>query len=515
MGAGEESIQIEEHVALATLEQELEEQLVEHRASLAGLDEALGSHPDNGEFLSVREELLAAIKVAEDSLLQLKRARLLREVDALSGSSSIGSELIKTKPNVTEDSTIQSQKSTFVVGSKCCFRFSNGRWYNGQVIEFEGNGLARVSHLIPTTESMQICRYYLQQRCRFGANCRMSHGFVVPVDALKQFGQQTWQQPSIGSKVFACSSSEGLGIWKQAELESWDEALQRGNVVFIEDGSRLEVGMDALSLSEYAEVSEEEDTSSESEEDESDGDGIVDFHHASFAAIASEQNSPQTDTVTFANWERHTRGMASKMMANMGYCEGMGLGRIGQGIVTPLQVRVLPKNQSLDFINEDSQQAGNNNTSGKKKKSRGGKRKRDKKLAEAAWAAKTEEDRLPDVFDFINSQLAGQWHYTQDERSGKRIDSGELKGHKVTKAKSQKEDRRSLLAQEDEVKELKSKIEKLEEMAHRNRRDKTVYDVVSHKLDEARSALLKAEATHANASHVVHSKEKEKKWLRF
>lgn len=37
----------------------------------------------------------------------------------------------------------------------------------------------------------------------------------------------------------------------------------------------------------------------------------------------------QTDTAHFADWEAHSRGIASKLLAGMGYVRGRGLGRAG------------------------------------------------------------------------------------------------------------------------------------------------------------------------------------------
>lgn len=45
---------------------------------------------------------------------------------------------------------------TYVVGSKCRFRHSNGRWYNGQIVDIDGSSSAKISFLTPTSENMLV-----------------------------------------------------------------------------------------------------------------------------------------------------------------------------------------------------------------------------------------------------------------------------------------------------------------------------------------------------------------------
>ncbi|KAK9100059.1 hypothetical protein Scep_023489 [Stephania cephalantha] len=444
----------------AELEQQLELQLEEQRDSLNALNEALASDPSNSELLSFQEELIVAIRDSEDGLLHLKRSRLLRETDSILSSAAAASGCGFNGNDVkVEALDPQLEAENYGVGSKCRFRHIDGRWYNGVVVSVDGTGSATIAFLTPTSENMVICKFFLQQRCRFGSNCRMSHGVDVPLSSLKAYIPTIWQQSFVGSIIWALPDSNS-GVWKEAELESFDDIKNLAKVVFRNDGSSTTLGIEAVSLSEYAEMSDDEEVESSTEQTDSTNDE------------EEEAIAPQV----FANWEHHTSGIASKMMANMGYREGMGLGASGQGRVDPISVKVLKPKQSLDHALQ-SHEGEKAEGERKKKRSRGGKRKRDKKFADAARAAKQEGESQPDVF--------------------------------------RKEDRRALVAYDDEVKDLRLQIEKLEEMVGRNRKDKVTYEAFTRKLNETRKALADAEAAHASASHALVSQEKEKKWLKF
>lgn len=55
----------------------------------------------------------------------------------------------------------------------------------------------------------------------------------------------------------------------------------------------------------------------------------------------------KSTTSGLGSFEKHTKGFGSKMMAKMGFVEGMGLGRDSQGITTPLSAVRRPKSQGL------------------------------------------------------------------------------------------------------------------------------------------------------------------------
>ncbi|MBA0594336.1 hypothetical protein Gorai_011245 [Gossypium raimondii] len=314
-----------------------------------------------------------------------------------------------------------------------------------------------------------------------------------------------WEPSMVGSSIWAVPDGK-VGIWREAELESWNDELRTGKVVFRDDGSSAELGVEALTLSEYAQISDDEESELSSEESDS-----SDYEEESpkglgFLESTALQKGIQTETTIFAKWENHTRGVASKMMANMGYREGMGLGASGQGMLNPISVKVLPPKLSLDHALESHENDEDKEKKGKKR-SRGGKRKREKKFAEASRAAKEEEESRPDVFSLINNQLAMHSEAVNGGSTKKQQKKGSGEEKKV--------DRKALVAYDDEVKELKLRVVKLEEMVSRNRNEKAVYEAAMRKLIETRKALAEAEAVHASASNAVVSKEKEKKWLKF
>ncbi|KAM7459609.1 hypothetical protein LguiA_036603 [Lonicera macranthoides] len=503
------------------LEGQLELQLQEQRDSLSAVNQALASDSTNSELLSVHEDLVQAIKDAEEGLFHLKRARLLQEADlALQSTNDNTAEDVKAEPiDPTEVEAEPLEDQSYSVGSKCRFRHIDGRWYNGLIVGLEGSNAAKISYLTPTSENMLMCKFFLQQRCRFGTNCRLSHGVDVPLSRLKKYIPTMWDQSLVGSSIWAASEGKS-GIWRVAELVSWDDNLGVGQVVFRDNGTSSKVGSEAISLSEYAQMSDEDENYSTSDQSDSSDYEEDSPKGVGYLESSTLQRGIQTETAIFAQWENHTRGIASKMMANMGYTEGMGLGVSGQGMLNPISVKVLPPKQSLEYALESKENGEKKEKENLgKKRSRGGKRKRDKKFAAAARARKAEEESNldPDVFTLINTQLAkhGEALNGGSRSLGKKQWSGGGGGSGSGGGEGKREDRRALVAYDDEMKELRARIEKLEEMAVRNKNEKAVYDAATRKLNETRKALAEAEAAHASASSAVASKEREKRWLKF
>ncbi|KZV46339.1 zinc finger CCCH domain-containing protein 22 [Dorcoceras hygrometricum] len=111
--------------------------------------------PCKFKLMKVHLELVQAIKDAEEGLFQLKRAKLLREADyALRGSLYDGDVNVEPIPTGVESES--SADHSYSIGSKCRFRHTNGRWYDGLVVGLEGPEHAKIAFLTPTSESMLV-----------------------------------------------------------------------------------------------------------------------------------------------------------------------------------------------------------------------------------------------------------------------------------------------------------------------------------------------------------------------
>lgn len=88
------------------------------------------------------------------------------------------------------------------------------------------------------------------------------------------------------------------------------------------------------------------DTSDDSDDEESDT-NLPSYSNEQLlhkSLLTPQPNEP------LGNWERHTRGIGSKIMMQMGYVVGTGLGKRSDGRIEPVKTTVLPAGKSLGLF---------------------------------------------------------------------------------------------------------------------------------------------------------------------
>lgn len=86
----------------------------------------------------------------------------------------------------------------------------------------------------------------------------------------------------------------------------------------------------------------------------------TEIHELKTTESSEVKEKTVSSTVEYGSFEIHTTGFGSKMMAKMGYVEGGGLGKDGQGIAQPIEVSQRPK--SLGLGAEVPETSGKSNT---------------------------------------------------------------------------------------------------------------------------------------------------------
>lgn len=266
------------------------------------------------------------------------------------------------------------------------------------------------------------------------------------------------------------------------------------------------------------------------------------------AVLQAAAAGPQTATAHFAEWESHTRGIGSALMAQMGYVSGSGLGMEGTGCVNPVHMQPLRTKAGLG--NEAS--LADSAPHAKRKRKRGGERNARRKKAadhmQARSIAKDEEQATElttghaGIFAFINGNLgdssvaAGElrrrhsstssepvlkdWQLhmkQQKQRPPSSVQPQVAAGTAGSAPASDKaaSQRQALASSQDTITALQQKVKHYTQMAARNAGDRTIHEQVKVKLKRAKDELAKAEASQIAAHSAIHAQEKQKKWMKF
>uniref|UniRef100_G1N4S8 Zinc finger CCCH-type with G patch domain-containing protein n=1 Tax=Meleagris gallopavo TaxID=9103 RepID=G1N4S8_MELGA len=433
-------------------EESLEAAIQAYNAQLQQVELALGAGQDpsqQSDLIQLQEDLKQLIELTESSLVAVKKSKLLAALDTNDEEYAAFKEAIAelgTDDELSADNSERSSKgneeSSEKGGLKCSEEeedpvyssWGTLEYHNAMIVGTEyledGSAGVRVLYLYPTHKSLKPCPFFLDDKCRFKENCRFSHGQVVSVEELQPFQEPNLSTLEVGS---ACLAKHSDGIWYTAKITDIDSGYYT-------------VKFDSLLLKEAVVEgdsiipplrSEDGASSAESDEDSVDdsgyakGERLVRGLHALesfanqlcvcvslvclFCATVIDSGVPENGewapacSSSFGGWEAHTRGIGSKLLVQMGYEFGKGLGKNSEGRVEPVQAVVLPRGKSLDQCAEVLQRKKQGRLDpGNSKKSRA---KGNNSGRSPAGSRKPPHN----VFDFLNEKLRGK---STGERAG-------------------------------------------------------------------------------------------------
>uniref|UniRef100_A0A8B9TBC6 Zinc finger CCCH-type with G patch domain-containing protein n=1 Tax=Anas platyrhynchos TaxID=8839 RepID=A0A8B9TBC6_ANAPL len=366
---------------LAQLQEDLKQliELTEH-----------GADPES----SAQDEEYAAFKEAIAELGADDKAAA--ESSEISAKGDESKDKRESKGSEEEESDREEEEELSGMKVKAPYYSSWGtlEYHNAMIVGTEyledGSAGVRVLYLYPTHKSLKPCPFFLDDKCRFKENCRFSHGQVVSVEELQPFQEPNLSTLEVGS---ACLAKHSDGIWYTAKITDIDSGYYT-------------VKFDSLLLKEAVVEGDSiipplrsEDAASSAESDE---DSVDDSGYAKGESGEENGEWAPACSSSFGGWEAHTRGIGSKLLAQMGYEFGKGLGKNSEGRVEPVQAVVLPRGKSLDQCAEVLQ---------RKKQGRldpGNSKKCRAKGNNTGRASAGSRKPPRNVFDFLNEKLRGK-----------------------------------------------------------------------------------------------------------
>ncbi|XP_039288009.1 zinc finger CCCH-type with G patch domain-containing protein [Nilaparvata lugens] len=264
--------------------------------------------------------------------------------------------------------------------------------------------MVRVLFVNPTHREMLPCPYFLEGQCRFTEDkCRFSHGQLVPLKDLSEYREPDFSVVRAGSRVLAKRDDS---LWHHANVV---EVLPRARcLIKFNSGSlggrQLEVDLHNL-LPLQGQDDQDSSSSGSSDDDEAsdNNERIAAAKDQQYKAIVEATLMRTPPSGILGSWEKHTKGIGSRLMEKMGYIHGSGLGKNGEGITEPVEAVVMPAGKSLDHCMELRESAGGDKDMFKAERHRLKMQLRDEKRREKEYQRQKQKT---DVFSFLNSTLA-------------------------------------------------------------------------------------------------------------
>ncbi|XP_071097176.1 zinc finger CCCH-type with G patch domain-containing protein-like [Haliotis cracherodii] len=550
-------------------EEALEQSLELYRTQFEQVSQVVLAGGGTDDLIKLKEDLTELINLTQDSLLSLKKSKLLASLEtsattatATSASSAadtiddeysafqaaLGGDVFDGPPGGTSrgsppatgsQSELQDEESdqsdgekeanvsvaesfSELVGMKCRAPFSHDwgglSYHNALVFQVEpgrtDEEIPQVSVMFcnPTHMSMVPCRFFLDGRCRFSEEkCKYSHGHLVCIEDLQEYQDPDYSHVQVGGKCFARYSDD---VWHPASIE--DVADGQVTVTFTSHGNSETVELqDILPLEQHSYDScpsdgEQEEPSTSSQpirrEDSDSEDELPVFLW-----------KPPKTTAALGEWEQYTKGIGSKLMAKMGYITGQGLGVRGEGRADPVPIQLLPQGKSLDKIMELKEIAGDQDLFDALKKLKRKKRKEEKK---AAAGTPVVRETPPNVFDFINKKLRGKkgnlGELVSHHASGSKSGTSQHIAESDLRQKSDKHLNIQAFQTYEEISKVEKELKRLRVSLARNKdRDRRVAEQVRQKISSAEAYLAKLRSSEVTLERHKQKRSDSKKLMVF
>ncbi|XP_050525690.1 zinc finger CCCH-type with G patch domain-containing protein isoform X2 [Daktulosphaira vitifoliae] len=409
--------------------------------------------------------------------------------------------------NKIDESTGIENELENLRGSKCQAPFDNGygskSYHNALVMSVQiidttnsqslDNIMVTVLYTNPTCNQMLPCQFFLNGECKYSKEqCYFSHGTKVPLSSLTEFKEPNFEKLKKGSLVLAKTSE---GIWARAIILDLVHSTSTNDGICVVRYETKSFGETEVSMQNIYPLEGTDDGDiHESSSDSDDGSNIK----MRDSAIVNNVLLSSQPIEALGSWEKHTKGIGSKLMTKMGYIMGAGLGKNGEGRIEPVEAIVLPKGKSLDHCMVAKNSSKVRDLQKKRKKQMNIERCMKKSYEKASH-------KPQDIFTFLNSRLNNQ-------KISKDLQVVDEK--KIKLSTTHDLNVRSLKIEED-IKRQQLVINELNYKLKNSSLDSTQRNMVNQKLNEANSNLKKLQAEEKSIKKEHKHRETHKKMTTF
>lgn len=445
-------------------------------------------------------------------------ALFMSEINQLEGPSV---------PKPSEQKTVEVAADNFkdLVGSKCLapfvFKWGSKSHHNALVCSVDASNVAdvkvKVLFINPVHQEMVPCPYFLDGKCQFNEKCRFSHGHIVPFNELRDYREPKFELLNKkGRSVLV--KNVGNNIWSRAIVKEANFLNKKCRLLREDNKNEVFVPFEDI----YPLFNEGDD-----DEDDIDGVSIADSEPQSSgeeveedmaavrkALIVQRSLLNPVPSQRLGEWEKHTKGIGSKLMQKMGYVFGAGLGSMGEGIVVPIGAQVLPQGRSLDYCMELREKANGDSDLFSVEK----KLMREKRIQEKRDANKTARAaQKTDIFSFLNSKILGTSggpSSSSSSSSGKTSDGQNHNKLDLPKCSSKNLNIASLVAS-DNARRLESDIEKLTHSLTRHQPGTRVHSSLMKQIADKRAEKAQMQAKEISISREQRLRSDQRKMTVF